>query len=331
MRHGAVRAPAGPSARPVRAPVNTLSLASNNSAPGGRVRPGMRAPGGTCESEWILPFRGRDTVAYVRRPRPRDPTRVRPMKWTSSRRSDTSTRESARRTGRAVRSAPWLRFDDEATWSAQWRPRVLLARAITTVYRRMLVLTYTLERRRIPVYQPGTGFTVRLLGDGDVPVYCRFRGASATAMRERLARGHHCVATWYGDAIVDAGWMACGAVDVPYLGCRLLLDPGDIYHYDAYTAPAFRGAWLFMVRNSIEARWAQEHGYTRSVAAVAAENYRSWLVLTRVGLETRGMYHSLRLGPWRRDWQQSVDGAPLPVLDVSHSLPRGRTALPVCP
>lgn len=253
---------------------------------------------------------------------------MRPMEWTSSRQSDTTARASAGRTGRAVRSATWLRFEDEATWSARWQPRMMLARAVTSVYRRMLVLTYALERRHVPAYRPGLDVAVRALSERDVPAYCHFRGADATAIRERLARGHHCTAAWHGGAIVDAGWMAAGAVDVPYLGCRLLLDPGDIYHYDAYTAPAFRGAWLFMARNSIEARWAQERGYTRSVALVAAENYRSWLVLTRAGLETRGMYHSLRMGHWRRDWQVSVDGAPLPVLDLGSALPRVRSALP---
>ncbi|MDP9176607.1 MAG: hypothetical protein M3O61_02905 [Gemmatimonadota bacterium] len=189
------------------------------------------------------------------------------------------------------------------------------AKLLTTLYRRMLCLVYPLQGRRIPVYNAHLEVEFRLLQAEEVDAYLRFRpNLRRQRIEQRLERGHRCFASWHGEKIIDAGWTATQAVAVPYLGRVLSLEPGDIYSYDAYTLPEYRGYGLYMARNSYTARTNQKEGFKRSVALVAPENYTAWVILTRSGLETIGEYSFLRF-PFRSIyWQRAVPGKKLPEL-----------------
>jgi hypothetical protein len=194
------------------------------------------------------------------------------------------------------------------------------AKLLTTVYRRMLCLVYPLQGRHIPVYNAQLEVEFRLLQPEDLTAYLHFRpNAERRTIESRIEQGHRCVSSWHDGKIIDAGWTAAGEVTVPYLDRMLCLEPGDIYSYDAYTLPAYRGHGLYMARNSYTARTNQQEGYKRSVALVAPENYTAWLILTRSGLETIGEYSFLRV-PFRGIyWQRAVRGRTLPELAPSGS------------
>lgn len=191
--------------------------------------------------------------------------------------------------------------------------RVWSARALTMFYRRVLVLVFG-PLRDFPVYKARLPVEIRAVTEDDVTAYARFRGADADEITRRLRRGERCFASWYGGEIVDAGWVAGGVVDLPYMNCLLRLAPGDLYHYDAYTAPQFRGAGLYMARNSFASRLARREGFLRDVALAANENYTAWILLSRSGLRTIGVYHYLRVGPWHRYWGYAVAGEVFPAL-----------------
>ena len=191
---------------------------------------------------------------------------------------------------------------------------VWASKAVTTVYRRMLFLVYPLQNKLVPSFRSTLALEFRALTD-ELEEYHQFRpDTPPSEVRDRLARGDRCFASWHGGRIVDAGWVATGAVYVPYLQRTMLLDHGDIYHYDSHTSPEFRGRGPFMARNSYVARCNQSEGFARSVALVALENRASWKVLTRSGLQTRGLYTYLRLGPFSRYRQNSDCGEQLPPL-----------------
>jgi hypothetical protein len=208
-----------------------------------------------------------------------------------------------------------LRFAEGRTLDWKGHASSIAARALTTVYRRMLCLVYPLQGRSIPVYRSQIDVDFRVLTKSDVNAYVQFRPKHGREdFERRLARGDRCFASWHEGRIVDAGWAATGAVFVPYLGRYILLEPGDIYSYGAYTLPDYRGYGLYMSRNSYTARRNQKEGFERSVALVAPENYAAWLILTRSGLETIGEYSHVRLpigGVWR---DRAVPGRTLPKL-----------------
>jgi len=138
----------------------------------------------------------------------------------------------------------------------------------------MLCLVYPLQGKSIPVYRAQIDVDFRVLTKGDVNAYVQFRPKHGREdFERRLARGDRCFASWHEGRIVDAGWAATGAVFVPYLGRFMLLEPGDIYSYGAYTLPDYRVYGLYMARNSYTARRNQKEGFRRTIALVAPENY----------------------------------------------------------
>lgn len=216
---------------------------------------------------------------------------------------------------REMRPTGRLRFAEGRTLDWRGHASSIAARTLTTFYRRMLCLVYPLQGRSIPVYRAQIDVDFRILAKGDVNAYAYFRPKHGRENFERrTARGDRCFASWHNGEIIDACWTATGSVYVPYLARYIWLEPRDVYSYDAYTLPAYRGYGLYMARNSYTARRNQKEGYERSVALVAPENYAAWLILTRSGLETIGEYSFIRLplgGYW---WENAVAGFTLPKL-----------------
>jgi hypothetical protein len=191
----------------------------------------------------------------------------------------------------------------------------LAARALTTVYRRAFFLTYSLVGRRIPSYRSGLEVDFGLLVPDDVERYRRFRPSTTSDdVARRFGQGHRCYVAQRRGEIIDACWAASGIVAVPYLHRSLKLHEGDLYFYDSYTRPEFRGRGLYMARNAFTAGECGREGFTRLVALVAAEKYAVWQILTRSGLQTSGRYDLVRLGPWRWYRTLAVDGEILPPL-----------------
>jgi hypothetical protein len=188
---------------------------------------------------------------------------------------------------------------------------VLTGKILTTFYRRMILFVYPLTGA-IPVLRPRIEVDITILKERDLESYLRFRpDQSIEEIQTRLEIGHRCFVCWYEDRIVDAGWVATGRVNVPYLRRRLVLNPKDIYNYDAYTLAPYRGLGLYMARNSYVAIYSQKEGYTRSVAMVAVENKAPKLILQRSGLKPIGLYNCLRFGPWQLEWKQQWAGEAL--------------------
>jgi hypothetical protein len=223
-----------------------------------------------------------------------------------------------------------LRFAEGRRLDAAGYASVLGAKVLTTFYRRMLCLVYPLQGRRIPVYHAQVEVDFRLLHADDLHAYLDFRPAAGREnIARRLADGHRCFTSWCDGKIVDACWIANGPVLVPYLERFVSMEPGDVYSYDAYTLPAYRGYGLYMARNSYTARFNQKEGYERSIAFVAPENYTAWLILTRSGLETIGEYSFLRI-PFRSIyWQRVVPGRRLPALGSFASAADRRSSAPL--
>ena len=220
----------------------------------------------------------------------------------------------------APRPTGRLRFAEGRRLDTAGYASLVGAKLLTTVYRRMLCLVYPLQGRRIPVYSAQLEVEFRLLQPDDVAAYKTFRpNVAQRKIERRLEQGHRCFTSWHGEKIIDAGWTATGTVAVPYLGRVLCLEPGDIYSYDAYTLPEYRGYGLYMARNSFTARTNQKEGFKRSVALVAPENYTAWLILTRSGLETIGEYSFVRLPLRGIYWQRAIPGKTLPCLGSSAS------------
>lgn len=119
---------------------------------------------------------------------------------------------------------------------------------------------------------------------------------------------------------MDAAWCATGYGPVPYLGRQLVLAADEVFIFDAYTSPPYRGHNLFMAKFAHIFRVTRDAGYRRNSGVVAVENKTSMTILRRLGCEAIGLYSSIGLGPWRIVWKRLFCAEPLPLLCAVRSI-----------
>jgi len=202
---------------------------------------------------------------------------------------------------------------------AKWRGWVTLLaiRALTTFYRRMILMVRPLDAT-LPVISSQLPVTFEMVSERDLPAYERFRPEQGvTSIRGCLARGDRCFAAYYEGRIVHAVQVATGDVYVPYLRRRLILQPGDVYSYDSFTLPGYRGYRLAPARAVYVMHYYQQEGYQRMVCLIARENTAGRHVMQKLGYQALGLYSYLRICPWQRYWQQAWSAEPLLLLGGS--------------
>ena len=197
----------------------------------------------------------------------------------------------------------------------------ITTRAVTVLYRRLYFVTRELEKP-VPKLQSRLSVENRLLQENEVKDYLKCRpDQESRVITARLRAGCVCHASWYRGRIVDTSWCSTGLGPVPYFGRELVIPEGDVFIFDSYTYPRFRGFNLFMAKFAFILRTYSEQGYRRNTGVVAVENKTSMTVLKRLGCEVSGLYSSIGMGPYRAIWRRSFDTNPLPDMEIRWSYP----------
>lgn len=205
-----------------------------------------------------------------------------------------------------------LRFDDRR--AARRDVGVLAARALTTVYRRMLCLAYPMSDA-VPRFRRAARAVLGELGIEHAAVYAAHRpGAPSDAFHRRLAAGQRCFGAWRDGALLATGWAATGTPWVAYLDARLGLAADDVYVHDLYTSPDARGRGLHLTVTAHVIDACARSGFARGVGLIAVEHHVPRATFARTTAAEVGRYAVLRLGPWRRHVAQARSGARLPAL-----------------
>jgi len=216
------------------------------------------------------------------------------------------------------------RFRGIGRTAARWRrktgevlrregPRRLLARvsvvARGAVYRYVIFVGVDLSSP-VPDVAPGPPLETRLLAPEDIEAYARFRGrpVGTVPARRRLERGEVCVASWFEGEIVSAAWYAFGLAWMDEIRRDLRLARDEVYVYDSYTTESRRGEGIAALRG----RWAIEHfrgeGFRRTIGWISPQNLPAFGPGRKLGADTLGRAGFVRLGPWRRDFVEPVQG-----------------------
>jgi SAM-dependent methyltransferase/GNAT superfamily N-acetyltransferase len=168
-----------------------------------------------------------------------------------------------------------------------------------TVYRRLLVLALPLDDTRGPAAP--SRVEIRTLEATALDEYLRFRpGSEEAALARRFRAGARCFVALHEGRIVHAGWATTGPAWIEYLGCEFPLAPGDVFQFDSFTAPEFRGRGFAQARITAMAGVLRAEGRRRLLAAVWPENTAGLRPLTAMGYRVVGRVTVTRLGPWRR-------------------------------
>lgn len=118
----------------------------------------------------------------------------------------------------------------------------------------------------------------------------------------RLAAGEACAAVQAEGAVVAYCWATTSAAPVEEVGCQVVPAPDEIYLYDAYTEPAWRGRRLFPVLLGALTQLARARGKRRALIFVLASNVASARAIEHAGFERFQAVTQVRVGRVRWLW-----------------------------
>jgi GNAT superfamily N-acetyltransferase len=181
------------------------------------------------------------------------------------------------------------------------------------IYRRLILRERPLSQpfpdiaARVPV-------CVRLLAAGEIDAYMAFRPDQSIAeVRRRLDEGQQCFAVWHDRRIIHAAWAVTGRARIEYLSTEITLAPDEVYWYDVFTSPAFRGLGAAAARMIEMMRCFRDRGYRRLFAAILPENRSGLRLDEKAGWSRRiGVIGYVGLGPWRHVFCRIERGASPP-------------------
>jgi ribosomal protein S18 acetylase RimI-like enzyme len=208
------------------------------------------------------------------------------------------------------RKLPWKQMPRRA-WDI-WREegfRSLFFRVLgETVYRRMVLFERPLSDP-IPSAAATIPVEVSLLEPSEVDEYAAFHPSlDAAQVRDRLNHGGKCFISRHEGSIVNACWTAEGSVLIDYLGCSIQLAHDEVYVYNNYTSPRFRGCNVSIARAAVMLRHFRELGYRRLIAVVVPENKAAFRSPDKAGYRRMGLIGYIKIGPWRHNlmsaWRQ---------------------------
>jgi len=181
-----------------------------------------------------------------------------------------------------------------------------------TVYRRALLM----ERR---LDEPVAEVTLRLpvamglLGLSDVAEYAAFRpGADPCEVHRRLEANHACFVARHNDRLVAACWAAIRQARIDYLAREIRLAPDEVYAYEVFTSPAFRGNGIAPALELHVVRHFRQAGYRRIVEIVMPENKPAYRFACKIGARPFGLMGYVKFGRWQRDFCRVARGAQPP-------------------
>jgi ribosomal protein S18 acetylase RimI-like enzyme len=170
-----------------------------------------------------------------------------------------------------------------------------------TVYRRVLLLERTLDRR-MPMISPRMDVTIDSLDDTQMAEYFQLQPKGQESLiHDRFNHGHTCFAARYERRLIAVAWATSHRINMsPYVSLVMPLPENSIYFYESFTEPGFRGLSIQVALCAHMMRYFGAKGFQRAVTGVVPENEPSRRVYERCGFQPYGMIRFVMVGPYRR-------------------------------
>jgi hypothetical protein len=169
-------------------------------------------------------------------------------------------------------------------------------------YRRTIFLERSLEVPIAEIKLP-LPVAIDLLKENEVDEYVKFRvGASPSRTADRLGAGRLCFVARHEGQIISSAWAAIHRAWIFYLVCQITLAEDEVYFYDAFTKPEFRGQYVSPAIRAEMMRHFRDAGYRRIIISVIPENKVGLQVSLKVGSRPFGIRGYIKIGPWRWDF-----------------------------
>ena len=189
-----------------------------------------------------------------------------------------------------------------------------------TVYRRVILMERLLHE---PIREVTGGLpaVIDLLKPTEIDEYISFRlGTGPLQVRHRLSAGQRAFVGRHEGRIVHAGWTTTTRARIDFLAREITLAPDEVYQYESFTAPSFRGQNLAAVRITEMLRYFRKAGYRRMIAVVVPENTTAFRPLEKTGYRPFGLLGYIQLGRWRQHFCRVNRNSLLPGEGLTHKL-----------
>ena len=166
------------------------------------------------------------------------------------------------------------------------------------------LVTLRVYQRRLDAPAPASvvppGVEVRVV---DQPVAAGDVGARwHPQAEERLRDGQACAIAHHETEVVAYCWLTCTPVWVGEIGHAVVPGPEDVYLYDAFTMPGWRGRGLFLAVISPLLALARSRRRSRALIFVGAGNRASRRAIERAGFEIAHTVSRVELCGMTRLW-----------------------------
>lgn len=189
-----------------------------------------------------------------------------------------------------------------------------------TVYRRVILMERLLDEP-IAEVTGGLPVVIELLKATEIDEYVSFRpGADPLEVGQRLAAGQWAFVARYRGRIVHAGWTTTKRAWIDFLADEIALALDEVYQYESFTTPGFRGQNLAAVRITEMMHYFRQAGHRRMIAVVVPENTPAFRPLEKVGYRPFGLMGYVQIGRWRRSFCRVDRNSPPPGVGATHKL-----------
>ena len=169
-------------------------------------------------------------------------------------------------------------------------------------YRRLFLLSRSLTEP-IPAVSASLPLTMNWLTPAELTEYLAFRSATgAEQIADRLKRNQRCLVARAQGRWVGAMWADTQRAWIEYLERELPLAPGEVYLFDAYTNPAFRGQAIAPAMSAELLRRFRDEGCPRALRGTLPENLAALRAHAKAGFQTYALMGRIKIGPWRHDF-----------------------------
>jgi GNAT superfamily N-acetyltransferase len=169
-------------------------------------------------------------------------------------------------------------------------------------YGRLLLLERFFDQP-IAAVTPRVPVVFSTLDPTQIDEFLRFRGEfSGPDIEARLAAGDHCFLARHDGRIVCASWTSTTQPLFRSLGCRYAPGSSEVYLYDSFTDPAFRGLAIAPALGAHVLELLRAAGLKRATMAVHQHNVANRRARAKTGFRPYERMDYLRLG--RRTWHR---------------------------
>ena len=191
-----------------------------------------------------------------------------------------------------------------------WRDEGPTALAFTVLadlgYGRMLLLERFLDEP-IAAVTPRVPVVFSTLDPAQIDEFLRFRGEfSRPDIEGLLALGDRCFLARHEGRIVCTSWASTTRLLFQSLGCRYAIGPSEVYLYDSFTDPAFRGLAIAPALGAHVLEQLRAAGLKRATMAVHQHNFANRRARAKTGFRPYERLDYLRLGRRAWHWHRQV-------------------------